>query len=83
MDATEERESHIFLPKGDGLMTLCEDNQRIGYIKGATEQHKIDVEKACIAHCNLCEYNHLQGCIIYAVRGQCNDIQLIRKAMEE
>jgi len=48
-----------------------------GYIQGATDQLKIDIDKACKAYCNVC-YNRQTGC-----EKLCNDLKVFRKAMEE
>lgn len=53
---------------------------RLAYIKGATEQKKIDIEKAIKAHCSFCKAHN--ACVD---RGEfyCPETEHIKKTMEE
>lgn len=42
------------------MLSLEEQVFKNGYIRGATEQHQIDVDKACEAFRNFCYENKLQ-----------------------
>lgn len=51
-----------------------------GYLKGATEQHKIDIEKACEAYCKTCD---TKECEDFGCEYCCDWVEKFRKAMEK
>lgn len=52
------------------------DSRKDAYIKGATDQREIDIEKAQRAFCKICG----ESCILASY---CEDMQIIRDAMME
>ena len=78
MKTIEERAKEYSLKNFDGYYTGRERAVEEGYIAGATEQRKIDIEKACKW---LDRYLHL-----FVMKGHINHSALeqeLRKAMEE
>lgn len=79
MENIEERALKAF-PPCDQESEVYRKKKRLGYIKGATEQRAIDIDRAIKVHCSFCEAHN--ACID---RGStyCHETECIRKAMEE
>lgn len=58
---------------------LTSEAYNLGYEDGQKDQRKIDIEKACEAHCKICYCNEW-GCVSPE---WCEQIKIIKQAMEE
>lgn len=79
------KEECEFNHSAHGALMLPDTTYVGGYIQGANEQHKIDIENACEAYCNVvCQAEQKSGkrCYWRVQNERCPELESFVKVME-
>lgn len=70
-----ENTEHHLRNYSKGMLYSCYK----GYVEGATDQRKIDIDNACKAFCNICHATHRD---YFNCGDECYELKCFRKSME-